>query len=64
MNDINRNNIVVQKMALGHFHKLLCEEMIFPLHKGKNYGLSTKSSFTKVCGNTPFIKKCYELKDQ
>ena len=24
---------------LGHFHNLLCEEMIFPLHKGKNYGL-------------------------
>ena len=22
-----------------HFHKLLCEEIIFPLHKGKNDGL-------------------------
>ena len=25
--------------ALGHFHQLLCEEMIFLLHKGKNDGL-------------------------
>ena len=24
---------------MGHFHKLLCEEMICPLHKGKNDGL-------------------------
>ena len=51
---------------MGHFHKLLCEEMIFPLHKGKNDGLryeviifsragfSFNLSFlyTKVCGNS------------
>ena len=24
---------------MGHFYKLLCEEMIFLLHKGKNDGL-------------------------
>jgi hypothetical protein len=30
---------------MGHFHKLLCEEMIFPLQKGKNYGLRYKPSF-------------------
>ena len=26
-------------MGMGHFHKLLCEEMIFSLLKGKNDGL-------------------------
>jgi hypothetical protein len=26
-------------MGMGHFYKLLCEEMIFLLHKGKNDGL-------------------------
>ena len=43
-----------------HFHKLLCEEMIFILPSGKNYHFfpcAVEISFlhTKVCGNAPFI---------
>ena len=30
---------------MGHFYKLLCEEMIFLLHKGKNYGLRYEGNF-------------------
>jgi hypothetical protein len=26
-------------MGMGHFHKLLCEEMLFLLHRVKNDGL-------------------------
>ena len=37
--DYIRSPVVIRKKTkMGHFHKLLCEEMIFPLLKGKVYG--------------------------
>ena len=39
---------------MGHFHKLLFKEMIFPLHKGKNDGLRYESNwnvYLKVYSN-------------
>ena len=32
-------------MGMGHFYKLLCEEIIFLLHKGKNDGLRNEEKF-------------------
>ena len=47
-----------------HFYKLLCEEMIFLLHKGKNhfFPCAVEISFlhTKVCRNAPF----HQIKNQ
>ena len=43
---------------MGHLHKFLCEEMIFPLTSEKNDGLRYEVEITflhtKVCGNAPF----------
>ena len=37
------------RLKMGHFHKLLCEEMIFPRQ--------WKYTHTKVCGNAiPIIR--------
>ena len=33
------------KQTMGHYDNLLCEEIIFPLHKGKKMDWGTKSSF-------------------
>ena len=33
-------------IEMGHFYKLLCEEMIFLLHKGKNDGLRYEVIFS------------------
>ena len=37
--EYNRTMLCISLITMGHFHKLLCEEMIFLLHKGKNDGL-------------------------
>ena len=43
-----------RKLSMGHFYKLLCEEMISLLHKGKMMDWGTKSSFFPL--NIPYRK--------
>jgi hypothetical protein len=46
---------------MGHFHKLLCEEMIFPLPKGKNDGLR----YEVIIFSRGFIRKSlYKIFEQ
>jgi len=46
---------------MGHFHKLLCEEMIFPLLKGKNDGLR----YEVIIFSRGFIRKSlYKIFEQ
>ena len=50
--DISHNICHFNPLEMGHFYKLLCEEMIFLLHKGKNdFAVEISFLHTKVCGN-------------